>query len=151
MSFRIVNPEALGEPRGWNNGLVAPAGGRLVFVAGQTDRDADGRIRGEGLAAQFRGALSHVLAVVGEAGGGPTHIGRMTVYVTDLDEYRASLGPLGATWRELMGRHYPAMAVVEVTGLVDEGAVIEIEATAVLPPGEAATAPPPRTTHGDGS
>ena len=134
MSFRIVNPEALGEPRGWNNGLLAPAGGRLLLVAGQTDRDADGRIRGATFVEQFRGALSNVLAVVREAGGAAGHIGRLTVYVTDLAAYRASRRPLGEAYRELMGRHYPAMAVLEVAGLVDEGAVVEIEATAVLPP-----------------
>lgn len=136
MSFRIVNPEALGEPRGWNHGLVAPAGGRLLLVAGQTDRDAAGRIRGSSFAEQFRGALVNVLAVVQEAGGGAEDIGRLTVYVTDLATYRASRKSLGEAWRELMGRHYPAMAVLEVTGLVDEGAVVEIEATAVLTTGE---------------
>jgi enamine deaminase RidA (YjgF/YER057c/UK114 family) len=133
MTWRIVNPHALGEPRGWNNGLLGPSGGRVLLVAGQTDRDPAGSIRGSGFVAQFRGALSNVLAVVSEAGGEPRDIGRLTVYVTDLAEYRASLGPLGEAYRELMGRHYPAMAVVEVTGLVDAGAVVEIEATAVLP------------------
>lgn len=132
MSFRIVNPDSLGEPRGWNNGLLAPEGGRVLFVAGQTDRDADGAIRGADLVEQFAGALENVVSVVREAGGGPEDIGRMTVYLTDLGSYRASLKPLGEAWRRVMGRHYPAMALVEVTGLVDEGAVVEIEATAVL-------------------
>ncbi|MDP2480522.1 MAG: RidA family protein [Candidatus Palauibacterales bacterium] len=136
MSFRIVNPGALGKPRGWNHGLLAPAWGRLLLVAGQTDRDADGKIRGSTFVEQFRGALVNVLAVVREAGGAAGDIGRLTVYVTDLAAYRASRRPLGEAYRELMGRHYPAMAVLEVTGLVDEGAVVEIEATAVLPPGE---------------
>ena len=134
MSFRIVNPEALGEPRGWNHGLLAPAGGRLLLVAGQTDRDAAGQVRGSTFVEQFRGALANVLAVVREAGGGAEDIGRLTVYVTDLAAYRASRKTLGQAYRELMGRHYPAMAVLQVTGLVDEGAVVEIEATAVLPP-----------------
>jgi enamine deaminase RidA (YjgF/YER057c/UK114 family) len=133
MSFEIFNPEELGEPKGWNNGLLAPAGGRVLFVAGQTARDRQGRIAGSDLAAQFGIALDHVLRVVRAAGGQPEHIGRMTVYVTDMEEYRASLHPLGAEYRERMGRHYPAMALVEVSGLVDVGARVEIEATAVIP------------------
>jgi enamine deaminase RidA (YjgF/YER057c/UK114 family) len=134
VSFRILNPEALGEPRGWNNGLLGPPGGRLLLVAGQTDRDSEGRIRGATFVEQFRGALANVLAVVREAGGAAEDIGRLTMYVTDLAAYRASRHTLGEAYRGLMGGHYPAMAVLEVSGLVDEGAVVEIEATAVLPP-----------------
>lgn len=132
MSFRIVNPEPLGEPHGWNHGLVAPAGGRLLLVAGQTARGPDGEIVSPDFVAQFERALKNVLLVVREAGGGPEEVGRMTVYVTDLEAYRDALGPLGAAWRRHMGRHYPAMALVEVAGLVDPGARVEIEATAVL-------------------
>ena len=133
MSFEIVNPESLGEPRGWNNGLLAEPGGRVLFVAGQTDRAADGRIRSEGLVEQFAGALENVLAVVEAAGGRPEDIGRLTVYLTDLATYHAGLKPLGVAYRRLMGRHYPAVAVIEATGLVDEGALVELEATAVIP------------------
>lgn len=132
MSFRILNPEPLGEPRGFNHGLLAPAGGRLLFVAGQTARGPDGRIAPGDLVAQFERALERVLRVVRDAGGGPEAIGRMTVYVTDLEAYRGSLLPLGRAWRRHMGRHYPAMTLVEVEGLMDEGALVEIEATAVL-------------------
>jgi enamine deaminase RidA (YjgF/YER057c/UK114 family) len=82
---------------------------------------------------QWSRALAKVLAVVREAGGSPEDIGRLTIYVTDLQAYRANLKPLGEAYRELMGSHYPAMALVEVKGLVDAGAVIEIEATAVVP------------------
>ncbi len=130
MSFEIVNPESLGAPRGWNHGLVAPAGGRLLFVAGQVGV-TDGAPAE--FAAQFATALDRVLEVVRAAGGGPEHIARMTVYVTDLDAYRASRPVLGEAWRARFGRHYPAMALVGVAGLVDAGARVEIEATAVLP------------------
>ncbi|MFW6040142.1 MAG: RidA family protein [Gemmatimonadota bacterium] len=127
-----MNPESLGEPRGWSHGMLAPAGGRVLFVAGQTARGPDGGIVSGGFVAQFELALERVLRVVSEAGGVPGDIGRMTVYVTDLAAYRGSLEPLGEAWRRQMGRHYPAMALVEVRGLVDEGALVEIEATAVL-------------------
>ena len=132
--MRPVNPESLGEPRGWNNGMLAPAGGRVLFIAGQTARGPDGDIVPGDFVAQFELALERVLRVVGEAGGGPVDVGRMTVYVTDLAAYRGSLESLGVAWRRHMGRHYPAMALVEVQGLVDEGALVEIEATAVLSP-----------------
>jgi enamine deaminase RidA (YjgF/YER057c/UK114 family) len=130
--FEVINPEALGAPKGWNHGMLAPAGGRLLFVAGQTARDEKGRIIAADLVAQWERALSNVLAVVGAAGGGPEDIGRLTIFVTDRDAYLASLKPLGEMYRRLMGRHYPAMALVQVAGLVDEGAVVEIEATAVI-------------------
>jgi enamine deaminase RidA (YjgF/YER057c/UK114 family) len=128
MTFRIVNPDALGRPSGWNHGLLAPAGGRLLFVAGQTAPE-----RGGGLVEQWAGALERVLEVVRAAGGGPEHIGRMTVYITDRHSYIANLKPLGEVHRHLMGRHYPAMALVEVKALLDPNAAVEIEATAVLP------------------
>jgi enamine deaminase RidA (YjgF/YER057c/UK114 family) len=137
MTYEIVNPKALGEPRGWNNGLLAPVGGRVLFVAGQTARDETESVPSEwGFVEQFGQALRNVLMVVREAGGGPEHVGRLTVYVTDLAAYRAALPDLGATYREAMGKHYPAMALVEVSGLVDDHAVVEIEATAVLPGGD---------------
>lgn len=132
--MRAVNPESLGEPRGWSNGMLAPAGGRVLFVAGQTARGPDGDIVPGGFVAQFECALERVLRVVREAGGGPRDVGRMTVFVTDLAAYRGSLAPLGEAWRRQMGRHYPAMALVGVSGLVDEDALVEIEATAVLGP-----------------
>lgn len=133
MSYEIINPDALGEPKGWNNGMLAPAGGRVLFVAGQVAAGADGRIIDGGVAAQWERALANVIAVVRAAGGEPAHIGRMTVFVRDRAAYLAARRDLGAAWRRQMGRHYPAMSVVEVSGLVDDGAVVEIEATAVLP------------------
>jgi len=127
MTFRIVNPDALGRPSGWNHGMLAPAGGRALFVSGQTAPER------AGLVEQWAGALERVLEVVRAAGGGPEHIGRMTIYITDRQTYLASLKPLGEVHRRLLGRHYPAMALVEVRALVDANAAVEIEATAVLP------------------
>jgi NAD(P)-dependent dehydrogenase (short-subunit alcohol dehydrogenase family)/enamine deaminase RidA (YjgF/YER057c/UK114 family) len=130
--YAIVNPTELGAPRGWNNGMLARPGGRTLFVAGQTARDASGRVAPADFVTQFDRALGNVLAVLGEAGGGPGDIGRFTIYVTDMAQYRGSLKPLGETYRKRMGSHYPAMALVEVKSLVDPAAVVEIEATAVL-------------------
>ena len=127
MRFEIINPEALGAPKGWNNGLLAPSGGRLLFIAGQTGCDEGGDFAG-----QFGRALDKVIAVLREAGGEPQDLARLTIYVTDLAAYRASLKALGEGWRARLGKHYPAVALLEVSGLVDVGAVVEIEATAVL-------------------
>jgi enamine deaminase RidA (YjgF/YER057c/UK114 family) len=129
----IVNPSELGTPRGFSHGLLAPAGGRLLFVAGQTAAGADGRTTTEGFAEQFEIALARVLTVVRAAGGHPEHITRMTMYVTSIEAYRASRPRLRDVWGRHMGAHYPAMAVVQVMSLVDEGADVEIEADAVLP------------------
>ncbi len=133
MSLEIVNPASLGVPRGWNHGMLAPAGGRVLFVAGQTAASPDGRIEVTGFVEQWERALAKVVAVVEAAGGRPEHIGRLTIYVTDLDAYRSSRKAIGEAYRALMGRHFPAMALVEVAGLVDAGALLEIEATAILP------------------
>jgi len=132
VSFEIVNPESLGAPKGWNNGIVAPAGGRLLFVAGQAgwEEGAEGAV--PGFADQFARALDKVLAVVRAAGGAPGDVARLTIYVTDLVEYRANREALGQVWRDRMGRYYPAMALLEVKGLADRNARVEIEATAVL-------------------
>lgn len=132
MPFDVVNPESLGEPKGWNNGLIAPRGGRVLFVAGQAGWENAAEGRPPGFAEQFARALDKVLAVVSEAGGKPQDIGRMTIYVTHLAAYRDSLAKLGELWRSRFGKYYPAMALIEVKGLVDQGAVVEIEATAVI-------------------
>jgi enamine deaminase RidA (YjgF/YER057c/UK114 family) len=131
--FTIVNPEELGAPRGWSNGMLAQGAGRTLFIAGQTARDASGRVPAADFVAQFDRALGNVLAVLGAAGGEPQDIGRFTIYVTDMAQYRSSLKPLGQVYRHRMGTHYPAMALVEVRSLVDANALVEIEATAVLP------------------
>jgi NAD(P)-dependent dehydrogenase (short-subunit alcohol dehydrogenase family) len=130
--YAIINPAELGAPRGWNNGMLAQTGGRVLFIAGQTARDGSGRVEAADFVSQFDRALGNVLAVLREAGGEPVHIGRLTIYVTDMAQYRASLKPLGEAYRRRMGTHYPAMALVEVKSLVDANAVVEIEATAVL-------------------
>lgn len=132
MTFEIVNPKELGEPKGWNNGLLAPKGGRLLFVAGQAGWESEAPGEPPGFVEQFGRALDKVLLIVREAGGEAVDIGRVTIYVTDLAAYRAGLKPLGDVWRARMGQHYPAVAMLEVKGLVDRGAVVEIEATAVL-------------------
>ena len=128
----IINPTELGAPRGWSNGMLAQAGGRILFIAGQTARDGSGKVSAADFVPQFDRALGNVLAVVSQAGGKPEDIGRFTIYVTDMAQYRASLKPLGEVYRRWMGTHYPAMALVEVTSLVDVQAMVEIEATAVL-------------------
>jgi enamine deaminase RidA (YjgF/YER057c/UK114 family) len=130
--FAIINPAELGAPRGWNNGMLARAGGRTLFIAGQTARDGSGRVAAADFVTQFDAALGNVLVVLGQAGGAPGDIGRCTIYVTDMAQYRASLKPLGEAYRRRMGTHFPAMALVEVKSLVDPQAMVEIEATAVL-------------------
>jgi enamine deaminase RidA (YjgF/YER057c/UK114 family) len=127
VSFDIINPSPLGQPSGWNHGMLGPAGGRVLFVAGQTAAGAGGIVE------QWERALERVVTVVRAAGGAPQDIGRMTVYVTDRAAYLAARRALGEVHRRHMGKHYPAMALVEVKALVDEGALVEIEATAVIP------------------
>ena len=130
--FDLVNPEALGEPKGWTNGVLAPAGGRLLFVAGQAGWENGAQGEPPGFAVQFARALDKILLVVREAGGDAGCVARLTVFVTDLPGYLASRRELGEAWKERFGRYYPAMALVEVKGLVDRGALVEIEATAVI-------------------
>jgi enamine deaminase RidA (YjgF/YER057c/UK114 family) len=128
-----INPESLGAPRGYSHGMLAPAGGRLLAVAGQIAWDRDGRLVAEGFPGQFAQALANVLEVVRAAGGGPEHVLRLTIYVTDRRKYLDALPAVGDAYRSLMGRRYPAMALVEVAGLLEPGALVEIEGTAVVP------------------
>lgn len=128
--MRTLLPEGWPRPRGYANGIEAE--GRLVFVAGQIGWDTDGRFP-KGFAAQVRRTLENTRAVLAEAGAGPEHVARMTWYVTDKAAYLSSVRELGAIWRELMGAHYPAMAVVAVSALMEDEALVEIETTAVLP------------------
>ncbi len=132
MTLEIFNPETLGTPSGWNNGLLAPEDGRLLFIAGQSASDATGSVPEITFVEQWARVLDKIIAVVHEAGGEPTDIARMTVYVTDREAYLESRQALGAVWRNRLGKHYPAMALVEVKALVDARAMVEIEATAVL-------------------
>ncbi len=128
-----VNPEALGAPKGYSNGMLAPAGGRMLCVAGQIAWNSSQTIVSDDFAEQFRQALGNVVAVVKAAGGGPEHILRLTMYATDKRAYLDALSDVGKAYRAIMGRHYPAMALVEVSALVEDRAQIEIEATAVVP------------------
>jgi enamine deaminase RidA (YjgF/YER057c/UK114 family) len=123
-------PAGWPRPRGYAQGMAGA--GRLVLIAGQIGWDAEGRLA-DGFVAQTAQALRNILAVLAEAGGGPQHIARLTWFVTDLALYRAATPALGPAWREVMGRHYPAMAVLGVSGLVERGALVEIEATAIVP------------------
>ena len=129
--MRALQPPGWPRPRGYANGIEAI--GRLVFVAGQIGWDATGSFPAGDLAGQVRQTLANVVAVLAEAGAGPEHVVRLTWYVTDRDEYVASLKEIGDAYREVMGRHFPAMAVVAVSGLVERSAKVEIEATAVVP------------------
>ncbi len=126
----ILQPAGWKRGKGYSHGLVGH--GRYVVVSGQIGWNADEQFA-EGLVAQTRQALTNILVILAEAGAGPQHIARLTWYVTDLPAYRASGKALGAMWREVMGRHFPVMAVVGVTGLVEEAACVEIEATAIVP------------------
>lgn len=126
---RVLLPEGWPRPKGYSNGIEAT--GRMVFVAGQIGWTPDG-VFPDGFAAQFRQTIENTLAVLKEAGAGPEHIVRMTWFVVDKREYLASLRDIGAAWRELIGPHYPAMAVVEVKGLIEDAARLEIETTAVV-------------------
>ena len=139
MKLTIVNPESLGAPKGWNHGLLAPRDGRLLFVAGQAGWDGSDPSAGPapGFVEQFAHALDKILAVVRAAGGQPDDVARMTIYVTDLSAYVAGRALLGEVWRARFGKHYPAMALLEVCRLVDHGALVEIEATAVVAGGGA--------------
>jgi enamine deaminase RidA (YjgF/YER057c/UK114 family) len=132
--FEEINPPALGTPRGFNHGLVVEPSWRLLFVAGQTAATVTGDVADRTFVGQFTEALDKTLAVVRAAGGLPENIVRMTIYVTDIEAYRDSRPCLNAVWRERMGRHYPAMALVGVTELVDRDTTVEIETTAALPP-----------------
>lgn len=128
---RVLLPEGWPRPKGYSNGVEAT--GRMVFVAGQIGWTPEGAFVETGFTGQFRQTLENTLSVLAEAGAGPEHIVRMTWYVVDKREYLAGLRDIGTVWRTLIGPHYPAMAVVEVKGLIEDAARIEIETTAVIP------------------
>ena len=131
MSLKFVNPESLGAPRGYSNGVLTD-GGQLLFIAGQIGWDHNQRITSDDLVAQFDRALTNMLTVVKEAGGKPEQIVRLVIYVTDKNEYRARRKEIGERYRAHMGKHFPAMVLVEVAGLLEDDAKIEIEGIAVL-------------------
>jgi len=135
--MKPVNPTELDAPKGFSHGMLGPqGGGRVLFVAGQTAADGSGHVEERAFVAQFETALAKALAVVRSAGGRVEDIGRMTVYVTDMAAYREERKALGGIWQKHMGAHYPAMALVEVSALVDRYATVEIEATAIVPDAE---------------
>jgi enamine deaminase RidA (YjgF/YER057c/UK114 family) len=126
-----LQPPGWPRPKGYANGISAR--GRTIVTAGIIGWDENERIAAPDLPGQLRQVLRNLLAILAEDGAGPEHVVRMIWYVVDLDDYRGSLTEIGAVWRETMGRSYPAMAVVGVTGLVEPAARIEIEAMAVVP------------------
>ncbi|MER7052689.1 MULTISPECIES: RidA family protein [unclassified Streptomyces] len=132
MTAERVNPPGLSPPTGFSHAVVA-TGTRVVFLAGQTALDTDGKVTGDTLQAQFELALTNLLTALRAAGGTPADLARVTVYATDVAAYRTHAADLGRTWRELAGRDYPAMAVVEVVRLWDERALVELDGFAVLP------------------
>lgn len=128
-----INPDEWGMPRGYSNGMLAPSGSRLLFVAGQVGWDEGQAVVSERFVEQFEQALRNVVTVVRAAGGEPDCVARLTIYVVDRREYLDELKAVGEAYRRVMGRHFPAMALLEVAALVEPGAKVEIEATAVLP------------------
>lgn len=131
MTHRILQPDGWARTRGYSNGVAAR--GTLVSIAGQIGWTPDQRLVGPDLVAQARQALQNVVGILAAAGGRPEHVVRLTWYVTSRAEYLAAAEPLGEAYRAVMGRHFPAMTAVEVTALMEAGAVVEIEATAVIP------------------
>lgn len=128
----LVNPRDLGAPKGYSHGVIAPAGARLLFVAGQIGWDRDQNLVGDDFVSQFDQALRNVIKVVEEAGGRPESVVRLNLYVADKHEYLAELEAVGAAYRRVMGRHFPAMTLVEVQALLEPGAKVELECTAAI-------------------
>jgi enamine deaminase RidA (YjgF/YER057c/UK114 family) len=137
---RVLEPPGWRSPRGYANGVAAR--GTQVFIAGQIGWDANQQLVGPGLVEQTTQALANALAVLAVAGGRPEHVVRMTWYLLDVEAYRAAGGALGAAYRAQMGRHFPAMSAVQVSALVEPGAVVELELTAVIPDDASAAAAP---------
>jgi enamine deaminase RidA (YjgF/YER057c/UK114 family) len=132
--MQILQPPGWARPKGFSNG-IAVKGGTTVYIAGQVGYDGQGEWKEKTFAGQFRQAIANILEVLAQAGGRPEHLVRLTWYVLDKAEYLAALKEVGAAYRELIGRHYPVMAVVQVGALVEDQARLEIEATAVIPEG----------------
>ena len=134
MSATPIDPESLGAPRGYSNGMLAPAGGRVLAIAGQIAWDRERRLVAEDFPGQFERALGNVLEVVHAAGGRAEDVLQLVIYVVDKGEYLATLKAVGEAYRRQMGRQYPAMALLEVRSLLEPGARVEIQGLAVLPP-----------------
>jgi enamine deaminase RidA (YjgF/YER057c/UK114 family) len=133
MAFTFINPDSLGAPSGYSHGLVADTHGKLLFIAGQIAWDAQQKIVSNDFVEQFDRALANVVTVLRAAGGKPEHIVRLVIYVTDKIEYRERTREVGERYRKHLGKHFPAMVLVQVAGLLDDAAKVEIEGMAVLP------------------
>lgn len=133
MPFTLINPESLGAPSGYANGLLTELSGRLLFIAGQIAWNQEHEIVSDDFVEQFDQALANVMTVVSAAGGQPADIARLVIYVTDKKEYLARTREVGERYRQHLGKHFPAMVLVQVAGLLDDAAKVEIEGIAVLP------------------
>ena len=129
--MRIVQPEGWPRPRGYANAVVAE--GKVLFLSGQVAWDEKEQFHSDDMVEQVRQALKNTLTMLQAGGAKPEHVVRMTWYLTSKREYLARAKEIGAVWRECMGKHYPAMSVVEVTALMEDRAKVEIESTAVIP------------------
>jgi enamine deaminase RidA (YjgF/YER057c/UK114 family) len=127
----FLQPPGWAAPKGYSNGVSAS--GRQIFLAGQIGWNESQQLVSSRFAVQARQALQNIVALLAQAGGRPEHLVRLTWFVTNLDEYRAELKEIGAAYREVIGRHYPSMSVVGIAALLEQGAKVEIEATAVIP------------------
>jgi enamine deaminase RidA (YjgF/YER057c/UK114 family) len=132
MSFELINPESLGAPRGFSNGILTGSNGRLLFIAGQIASNEQQKIVSPDFVEQFDRALANLILVVKEANGTPESLVRLVIYVTDKKEYRQRTSEIGQRWRVRMGHYYPAMTLVEVKGLLEDEAKVEIEGIAVI-------------------
>jgi len=128
---KTIQPEGWPRPKGYSNGVLAE--GKLLFIAGQIGWDTEEKLVSDELVPQFAKALENVAAVLAAAGGKPEHLARVTVYVTDKTEYKRHVRAIGEEWRRVLGKVFPAMSLVQVADLLEEGALVEVEATAVLP------------------
>lgn len=131
VTLRRINPESLAPPVGFAHAVVGE--GQLICLAGQTALDARGRIVGEDVVTQFRQALDNLLMALEAAGGRPEHLASLTIFIVDMDDYRAHASEIGRVWRALVGSEYPAMAAVGVPRLWDAGALVEVQAIAIAP------------------
>ncbi len=129
--MQFLNPPGWKRPKGYSNAVAAQ--GKMIFVAGQVGWDGNEVFRTEDLVGQVRQALGNIVAILAEAGAGPEHIVRMNWYLEDKEEYNGRLAEIGAAYREIIGRHFPAMTALQVAGFVEVGARVEIEVTAMLP------------------
>jgi enamine deaminase RidA (YjgF/YER057c/UK114 family) len=132
MGFTLINPESLGKPRGYSNGVLSDTNGKLLFIAGQIAWNRDQQIVSADFVEQFDLALANLVTVVNEAGGSANDVARLVIYVTDKTEYVEQAAAVGERYRKHMGKHFPAMVLVEVKSLLDDAAKVEIEGIAVL-------------------